>query len=264
MERAAFTEAFFLDRQIGAAILAGGEHWSFQTGYLWCVTRRGATTYLGRKSSTRQTAYSVRGTVAPINREVNGVNQVLHFGASYRHRDAGERHEVGLGDCTSVTTMINALFRYRARGADLHLADRFVDTPFNLVAKTTCSSSRRHLCGDRSRCRANMRSSEARHLGQPAGYRSPRPIPTYKGWYVDASLYLTGETRNYEAATGEFRTPQGQEPGVWGSGGVGRLADRRSLRRARSQRQEHAIVDFNGTTGGSAQACALCGDRTLG
>ena len=33
MERAAFTEAFFLDRQIGAAILAGGEHWSFQTGY---------------------------------------------------------------------------------------------------------------------------------------------------------------------------------------------------------------------------------------
>ena len=32
MERAGLPEAFFLDRQIGAAILAGSEHWSFQTG----------------------------------------------------------------------------------------------------------------------------------------------------------------------------------------------------------------------------------------
>ena len=28
-------------------------------------------------------------TVAPINREVNGVNQVLHFGVSGRWREAG-------------------------------------------------------------------------------------------------------------------------------------------------------------------------------
>ena len=33
MERAAFIEAFFLDRQIGAGIYAGDDHWSFQTGY---------------------------------------------------------------------------------------------------------------------------------------------------------------------------------------------------------------------------------------
>ncbi|MGD9502358.1 MAG: porin, partial [Methyloceanibacter sp.] len=32
MERPAYQEAFFLDRQIGAAVLAGSEHWSFQAG----------------------------------------------------------------------------------------------------------------------------------------------------------------------------------------------------------------------------------------
>ena len=32
--------------------------------------------------------FAARATVAPINREVNGVNQVLHFGASVRTRES--------------------------------------------------------------------------------------------------------------------------------------------------------------------------------
>ena len=74
MERAAFTEACFLDRQIGAAILAGSEHWSFQTG-IYGAPPSEALDFL-----QDQTAYLARFTVAPINREVNGVNQVIHLG----------------------------------------------------------------------------------------------------------------------------------------------------------------------------------------
>ena len=80
MERAAFTEAFLpsveADRQIGAAILLGDEHWSFQTGYYGASVGED-NDILGRKSSTpTNRPLSVRGTVAPINREVNGVHQV--------------------------------------------------------------------------------------------------------------------------------------------------------------------------------------------
>ena len=49
--------------------------------------------------------FAARATVAPINREANGVPQVLHFGASVRNRQTGNDQ---------------AFFQYRARGADLH------------------------------------------------------------------------------------------------------------------------------------------------
>ena len=45
--------------------------------------------------------------------------------------------------------------------------------------------------------------------------------PTYAGWYVDASWYLTGETRNYQGAEGIFGRTKVKNP-VWGgSGGWG-------------------------------------------
>ena len=59
MERAAFTEAFFLDRQIGAAILAGGEHWSFQTG-IYGAPSAEAADCLGRKIETDKRLFGAR------------------------------------------------------------------------------------------------------------------------------------------------------------------------------------------------------------
>ena len=53
--------------------------------------------------------------------------------------------------------------------------------------------------------------------------RATRVSPTYNGWYVDASWYLTGETRNYEAAEGEFGRTKVKNPvfmtvsGGWGA-----------------------------------------------
>jgi phosphate-selective porin OprO and OprP len=87
LERAAFTDPGFLpsveaDRQIGAAIVVGDEHWSFQTG-AYGASVGFANDVPGQEDfDDDKVALSVRGTVAPINREVNGVNQVLHLGAS--------------------------------------------------------------------------------------------------------------------------------------------------------------------------------------
>jgi len=107
MERASFVEAFIVERQIGAGIHAGGDHWSLQTGYY------GAPTGAQGDFSSDTTSAAVRGTIAPIDTDTT----IVHLGASYRHRDAGTERG-GASD----------IFRYRARAADLHLADRFINT----------------------------------------------------------------------------------------------------------------------------------------
>ena len=195
MERAAFTEAFFLDRQIGAALLGGGEHWSLQTGVYGAPAGEQETFW------TDEMAATVRGTVAPINNDTT----VLHMGASYRHRDAGELR--GSGDTD--------LFEYRARAADLHLADRFVDTPdigesddlFVLEGAFVYKSF--SVQGEYAQLRTDVAPSIADLR------------PTYDGWYVDASLFLTGEMRNYVADAGEFGRTKVKNPVYGGSGGWG-------------------------------------------
>ena len=195
MERAAFTEAFFLDRQIGAALLGGGEHWSIQTGVYGAPAGEQETFW------TDEMAATVRGTVAPINNDTT----VLHMGASYRHRDAGELRGSGATD----------LFEYRARAADLHLADRFVDTPdiatsddlFVLEGAFVWKSF--SVQGEYAQLRADVEPA----IGD---------IRTnYDGWYVDASWFLTGEMRNYEADSGEFGRAKVKNPVFGGSGGWG-------------------------------------------
>jgi phosphate-selective porin OprO/OprP len=231
MERAAFTDAFLpsveADRQIGAAILLGDEHWSFQTGYYGASVGPEADMPGQESYVTDKTAWSVRGTVAPINREVNGVHQVIHLGASYRHRnagtlDCGTGRDIDAAICAPGTPEAgeNALFQYRAKGADLHLADRFVDTPqfsneddmWHLEGAFVWGSF--SMQGEYSQLEANgIQSFDPANTGPVS--------PTYIGWYVDASWYITGETRNYEASTGEFGRTKVKNPLYNGSGGWG-------------------------------------------
>jgi phosphate-selective porin OprO and OprP len=212
MERAAFTEAFFLDRQIGAAILAGGEHWSLQTG-IYGAPPEEQVYFL-----QDQFVYSGRFTLAPINRNVNGVQQVLHLGVSGRHRDSPEdcrrprdSDQITNSDCTSSANA--GWFRYRARAADLHLADRFVATPRIGDADTLLNFEGAFVWGPFSM------QGEWAQLWVDTG-DTPASLnnvdPTYNGWYVDASYFLTGETRTYEAATGEFGRPKVKNPILWG------------------------------------------------
>lgn len=197
-ERAAYMEAFFLDRQIGGGLLLGDDHWSFQTGYY------GAPSESQGEFDDDTSAFSVRGTVAPINTDTT----VVHLGASYRHRDAG----------TSRDDDVENLFSYRAR-PDNHLADRFVATPsfgtgddmFNLEGAVVFKSF--SVQGEYAQLKVD--SAEGIDVN-----------PTYNGWYVDASWFITGEMRHYEADSGEFGRVSVNKPINEGGYGAWQIAAR--------------------------------------
>jgi phosphate-selective porin OprO/OprP len=248
MERAAFTEAFFLDRQIGAAILAGSDHWSLQTGIY------GAPPVETLDFLQDQTAYLARFTVAPINREVNGVNQVIHLGVSGRHRDEAEDIRT---PTAQATVLDDQPFRYRARGADLHLADRFIATPFIGETDDLLNLEAAFVWGPFS-----MQAEYAQLWVDSFG--SLQTVdPKYDGWYVDASWYLTGETRNYDASTGVFARPKVKNPVLWGNGQGGRgawqIAGRYDVLNLSDA--NGALVGFNSNTASALVACTLCGNQ---
>lgn len=216
MERAAFTDAFLpsveADRQIGAAVLLGDERWSFQSGFYGASVGEGNDMPGQEEFDDDKRTFVVRGTVAPINRQGDGVHQVVHLGASYRNRNAGTLNECGESVCTDG----NALYQYRARGADFHLADRFVDTPQFSDADDMWHLEGAFVLGSFS-MQGEWSQLEADGIETIGGSVSP----TYDGWYVDASWFITGESRNYEASTGEFGRTKVKNPVYGGSGGWG-------------------------------------------
>ena len=115
MERAAFVDAagFGLDRQIGLGALYQREHFTLAAGVF------GPHPFDEERWFQDVKTGSARVTAAPINRE----GEVLHLGASWRSRDGATDPRPG----TVATT--DQFFTYGARGADLHLASRFVATP---------------------------------------------------------------------------------------------------------------------------------------
>jgi len=167
MERAAFTKAFDLQRQVGLGLTIKNDTWTLGAGVYGANVKdvafdEGAT-------------FAARGTFAPINTKTH----VLHFGAHVRHRDSGDLRE----------------YRYAQRAADLHLMDTFVDTGYIGTSDTmwglefAAVAGAFSVQGEYSQDRVRM----PQHLG---GFG-----PRYEGWYVDASWFLTGEHRNYSKGT---------------------------------------------------------------
>jgi len=233
MERSAFIEAFGIDRMIGAGVWAGNDHWSFQTGYF------GASSETQGDFFDDQSTYSVRGTVAPINNDTT----VVHLGASYRHRDAGTLRETGAAD----------LFRYRARGADLHLADRFVATPFigedddMFVLEGAMVYKRFSVQGEYAQLETNIPTTIA-----------PGVSPTYNGWYIEGSVFLTDDMRTYEADEGAFGRVKPKNPFFGGSGGWGawQLAGKYDVLDL-----SDGAVAINTSTAPNAVLCVDCGEQ---
>ena len=84
MERAAFVEALGLDRQIGAGVIYAKDHSRCRLGYTLSAGIFGPRRLFSELFLDDVKTGAARLTVAPINREVNGVHQVLHLGASWR------------------------------------------------------------------------------------------------------------------------------------------------------------------------------------
>jgi phosphate-selective porin OprO/OprP len=214
MERAAFVEAFGLDRQIGAGLIYNQEHYTLAAG-IFGEGPTAAPLFSGFTGDENIT-FAARGTVAPINREVNGVNQVLHFGASVRQRDTGDDQPY---------------LQYQARAADLFLANRFVNTSRIGESDTFWGVEGAAVWGPFSVQGEYTQLEVDLPTGPLFRTTSPGPLqyttaanpfigvpdPTFTGWYVDASLFLTGETRPYK--DGIFQRVKVKNPVTWSKGG---------------------------------------------
>jgi phosphate-selective porin OprO/OprP len=207
LETPAFVEAYGIDRQIGAAAIYAQDHFTLSAGIFGPYSSNDERWLEDVKTG------SARLTLAPINREVNGVHQVVHFGASWRDRDQAEHLRSGSnGPTGGVNNPLNdQFFQYRARGADLHLADRFVSTPaifdhdtfWGLEGLVIWQSF--HVQAEYSQLEAELSS-----LFQGSD-------PTYTGWYIDAGWFITGETNEYNK--GVLGRPKVKNPVVWSKGG---------------------------------------------
>lgn len=202
MERAAFIEAFQLDRQIGIGALYTRDHFTLAAGVF------GPHPFDEERWFQDVKTGAARVTAAPINED----GHVLHFGASWRSRG-------GATDLRANPVPANdQFFIYQARGADLHLASRFVQTPAIFDRDTFWGLEAAYVWGPWSI------QSEYGQLKGDINERFVGEDPTYWGWYVEASWFITGETRPYKF--GEFTRQKILNPVFEGGHGAWQLAAR--------------------------------------
>ena len=205
MERAALVEAWGFDRQIGTAAIYAKDHFTLSAGIF------------GPPSATDEEwledvkTGAARLTVAPINREVNGVHQVVHLGASWRQREGAE--DLRDSDFDPTDPANDQFFRYRARGADFHLADRFVSTPTIFDRDTFWGVEGAVIWGPWHAV------GEYTQLEGEVSRLDVGSDPTYNGWYAETGWFITGETRSY--SEGEFGRIKVKNPVVGGGKGTG-------------------------------------------
>ncbi|MEX1059457.1 MAG: porin [Methyloceanibacter sp.] len=222
MERAAFIEAFGIDRQIGFGASYAGKNWTAAAG-IFGDTVAQAPFFTGFPGD-ENVAYAARATWTPINREVNGVNQVLHLGGSVRERWVGDDQQ---------------FFQYQARAADLFLANRFVntgrigDSDFLWGLEAAAVWGPLSVQGEYAQLDVDLPGGALIRRNPPPPGPNPFtgiPDPTYNGWYADASYFLTGETRPYK--DGKFERVKVKNPVTWSKGsgwGAWQIAGRYDL-----------------------------------
>ena len=170
MERASFTDAFGLARQIGIGAGLGGDNYTLNVGVF-----RGSN---GTDNEDEGLTFAARATYGAKFGDAQ-----MHFGASFRHRNQGD-------DQSNI--------RYRQR-PHAHLANRFVatdkiadkDTFFGVEAASVFGPL--SVQGEWAFVKANLSDTT---VGQND--------PTFSGGYIEASYFLTGEKRAYSAKKGSF------------------------------------------------------------
>ena len=170
MERASFTDAFGLARQIGIGAGFGGDTYTLNVGVF-----RGSN---GTDNEDEGLTFAARATYGAEM----GDTQV-HLGASFRHRKQGD-------DQSNI--------RYRQR-PHAHLANRFVATD-KIANKDT-------FVGFEAASVFGPLSVQGEWAFVKADLASPAPgqqNPSFSGGYVEASYFLTGEKRSYSAKKGSF------------------------------------------------------------
>lgn len=192
MERASITDAFEISRQIGVGAEFGGDNWTAAIGVFKGSSDGGAESNQGEAISARVT-YAV-----PVADDA-----LIHLGASYRYRSAGADEDN---------------FRYRQRPHQ-HLASRFVGTPRVGDKDELFGVELAGVYGPFSMQGEYMVLKSKREISAP-NLQNPK----FDGWYIDASYFITGESRAYKG--GKFNRVKVANPVFEGGMGAWQVAAR--------------------------------------
>lgn len=199
MERADFTDVFGIDRQIGIGVDFGGDNWTFGVAAQGEADDQSGQSGVENENLT----YSARGTFAPIAEDEKSV----HLGAHVRYEteqdqfdtdldsgwsavDGGLNDSVDMIGAIATTNLIESSLMYGFEAAGVY-------GPFHLQGEYT----RLDLSGD--------------------GFADE---PSFYGWYIQGSVFLTGESMTYKASKGVFDRVKVKNPVNEGGLGAWQLA----------------------------------------
>lgn len=192
MERASFTDAFELERQIGLALSSHGKNWAASLGVF-----RGSA---GSAFAQEGAMVAGRATFSPTIGDAQ-----VHLGGSFRYRDNAPGQPA---------------FHYRQR-PHLHLADALIATP-NIAESDLFYGAETALLLGALTIQAEYSWLDADLVTAAPGIESP----TFSGGYVDVSWFLTGEHRAYNPEKGVFERVKVNRPVFDGGPGAWQAAVR--------------------------------------
>ena len=190
IERAAATNAFTRDEEIGINVKSGGENWSLAGGVF---NEDGGNTSTG---DDEDITVDVRGSVNVLGLGNNVGDNVLHLGAGYSHRrptgSVRFRARPGTGDGNRIidTGSIGSVDTVGVYGAEL----AGVFGPFSFQSEYFQADL------DRSGGTADA---------------------DFDGYYAQAGYFITGENRPYKGKSGKFGRVKPISPFSLKNGGTG-------------------------------------------
>lgn len=194
--------AFSPDRKIGVAVGTSGVNDSLHLG-AWTATLGGFGSGTSSTSSTDDEARDITGrlTWAPFYQG----GEILHFGVAGSHR---------IPDQSATDSMT---FSSRAEN---NLSSASADLAVSTGAITNIDSV--DLLGLEASAVYGPFSLQGEYVMADIDRRLGAAEPTYNAYYVEASYFLTGESRNYQAKTGTYDRVKPKwefslKDGTWGA-----------------------------------------------
>lgn len=183
IERAAPTNAFTRDEEIGVNILAGGDKWSLAAGIFNEDAGNDDT------DEDEDLTFDVRGSMNILD------DNVLHLGAGYSHREPTG----------------NVRFRAKPAGD----GDNIIDTG-NFGAVDDVGVYNAELAGV-----FGPFSFQSEYFVTDVNRDDGNADASFDGYYAQAGLFLTGESRPYKGKTGNFGRVKPNSPFSLKDGGSG-------------------------------------------
>ena len=169
MERASFTDAFDLARQMGVAVSFGGDNWTAKLGAF-----RGSNSI---DAEDEGSAFAGRVTYSPKVEETQ-----LHFGGSFRSRETGDQSNLKYSQRPhqhlSTTKFVSS--------GSVGDKDMFYGVEFGVLHGPLWAAA------EFAQLKADDDAGD----------------PTFSGGYAEVGYFLTGESRGYKASKGTWNRPK--------------------------------------------------------